>query len=166
MPTSKLFRISIAILFVLGVVMIASPAAAEKWIFHGTSFNTEVQNMDVGDKEGHMLLLTKSQQLYVNETRGDIVTGTSVSTMDINPTAMKMTLQGYGIVADKDGDKIIRTHEGKMVGKNQWAGTFIYTSGTGKFEGITGTGTFTMHSMGQGQPAYIEAEADVEIPAK
>jgi hypothetical protein len=163
---SKLLRISIVILFVLGVVMIASPAAAEKWKWNGTSFTTEVQKMDVGDEEGHVLMISKAQQLYVNETTGAKWTGPSVSTMDINPKSMKMTLRGYGVIVDEDGDKLIRTHEGKIVGKNQWAGTYTYTSGTGKFEGIKGGGTFTMYSMGQGQPAYIEAEADVEIPAK
>jgi len=35
-------------------------------------------------------------------------------------------LSGYGWTADKDGDKIIRTHEGKPVGKGHWKGTFKY----------------------------------------
>ena len=116
MSTSKLFRISIAVLFVLGVVMIASSAAAEKWKWHGTSFTTEVQKMDVGDEEGHVLMIVKSQQLYVLDTTGEKWTGPSVSTMDLNPKAMRMTVQGYGWTVDKDGDKAIRTHEGKMVG--------------------------------------------------
>ena len=166
MSTSKLLRISIAVLFVFGVVIFATPVAAEKWKWHGTSFSTEVQRMDVGDEEGHVLLLSKTQQLYVNESTGERWVGPSVSTMDINPKAKKMTLQGYGVIVNEDGDKLTRTHEGKMVGKNQWAGTYTYTSGTGKFEGIKGGGTFTMYTMGQGKPAYIEAEADVEIPAK
>ena len=58
------------------------------------------------------------------------------------------------------------SHVGKMVGKNQWAGTFTYTKGTGKFEGIKGNGTWNSYSMGQGQPSYMELEAEFEVPAK
>ena len=146
--------------------MIASPAAAEKWKFHGTSFTTEVQKIDVGDVEGHVLMISKGQQLWVNEATGEKWTGTGVNTWDINPKAGKMTFTGYGVTADKDGDKTVRTYEGKMVGENQWGGTWAYTSGTGKLEGIKGSGTFIVYTMGQGQPSYVEAEADVEVPAK
>ena len=146
--------------------MIASPADAEKWKWHGTSFTTEVQKMDVGDEEGHVLTISKSQQLWVNETTGEIWTGTGVNIYDINPKAGKMTFRGYGVTVDKDGDKTVRTYEGKMVGKNQWAGTWAYTSGTGKLEGIKGGGTFIVYTMGQGKPAYVEAEGDVEVPGQ
>jgi hypothetical protein len=166
MNTSKLLRISIAVLFVLGVVMIASPVAAEKFKWHGTSFVTETQTMDVGDDEGHMLMLFKQQQLYVNENTGVKEVSQSVNMMDINPKAKSATVKGYNVISDKDGDQRMTSHVGKMVGKNQWAGTFIYTKGTGKFEGIKGNGTWNSYSMGQGQPSYMELEAEFEVPAK
>ena len=61
MVASKLLKISIAVLLVLGVVMIASPAAAEKVNSTATSFTTEVQKMDVGDAEGHVLMILKQR---------------------------------------------------------------------------------------------------------
>jgi len=166
MPTSRFLRISIAVLLAFSIAFIADQAAAEKWKWHGTNFVTERQTMDVGDEEGHMLIISKAQELYVLENTGDKWSSTSVSTMDINPKTGKMTLHGYGVTLDKDGDKTVRTHEGKMVGKDQWAGTFSYISGTGKFEGIKGKGTWVMYTMGQGHPSYLEVEADVEVPAK
>ena len=166
MPTSKLLRISIAVLLVLGVVILASPVAAEMAKWTGTGFTTDWQQVEVGDQEGHIFGIGKMKNLYIDSNTGVKTVGSSVYTMDLNPKAMKATLQGYGVVTDQDGDKLMTSNEGKMVGKNHWSGTWFYTSGTGKYEGIKGTGKWDSYPMGPGQPSYFEIEGDVEMPAK
>ena len=146
--------------------MIASPVSAEMMKWTGSGFTTDWQQVEVGDQEGHVLGISKMKNIWVNSKTGERSLGYSVNSMDLNPKAMKATLQGYGVTIDKDGDKIMRTHEGKMVGQGHWSGTWVYTSGTGKFEGIKGSGKWDSYPMGQGQPSYMESEGDVEVPAK
>jgi hypothetical protein len=83
--------------------------------------------------------------------------------MDINLKTGQGSLQGYGTVTDKDGDKMIRAHKGKPVGKGHWKGTYVMVKGTGKYEGITGEGTWDTYSLGKGQ-SYVEAEGEYQIP--
>jgi hypothetical protein len=166
MLTSKLLRITMVVLFVLGVVIFASSVSAEMMKWTGTSFPTDWQPVEVGDQEGHVMGISKMKYLWVNSKTGERALGSSVNMMDINPKAMKATLQGYGDTIDKDGDKIMRSHEGKMVGPGHWSGTWVYTSGTGKYEGIKGSGKWDSYPMGPGEPSYLETEGDVEMPAK
>ena len=84
--------------------------------------------------------------------------------MDINPAMNQFSLKGWGWSVDKDGDKIIRAHEGKPVGKDHWKGTWVYVRGTGKYEGIKGSGIWDSYPMGQGQPSLLEVEGEVEMP--
>ena len=164
MSISKIVAVSTVVLFIFGFVMIDSAVAGEKMKSHGTSFNTEMKQIEVGDEEGHVMIITKSKALYINDITGEKGVGTSVNTLDINPMAKQFSLRGCGWMVDKDGDKIMREHEGKPVGKDHWKGTWTYVKGTGKFEGIKGSGTWDSYSMGQGQPSYMEVEGEVEMP--
>jgi hypothetical protein len=60
----------------------------------------------------------------------------------------------------------MRVHEGKPAGKGHWKGTYYFTKGTGKFEGIKGGGTWDSYSMGQGHPSFLEIVGEQEIPKK
>jgi hypothetical protein len=86
--------------------------------------------------------------------------------MDVNVKTGQGTLQGYGIDTFPNGDKVTGTHEGKIVGKGHWKGTWTYVKGTGKHEGIKGAGTWDSYPMGQGQPSYMEVEGEVEVPTQ
>lgn len=156
MSWSKIFALTTAILFVFCMAMIDGAVAGEKLKWHGTSTTIEMKQMEVGDEEGHVMAITKAKQLYINEATGERTTGISVNTMDINPKMKQVSLTGSGWTVDKDGDKIMRTHEGKPVGKGHWKGTWTYIKGTGKYEGIKGTGTWESFSMAQDQPSYLE----------
>lgn len=163
MSISKIVAISTVILFVFGFVMIDSAVAGEKIKWQGTSLATETKQIEIGDEEGHLLMLVKQKQLYILPD-GTKLAGDSVSTMDINPKMKQFSLTGYGWTVDKDGDKMMRTHEGKPAGKDHWKGTWTYTGGTGKYEGIKGGGTWDSYSMGEGQPSYLDIGGEMEIP--
>ena len=159
----KGFAITAAILLVLGFVMIDSAVAGEKIKWQGTTLTTETKQLEVGDVEGHVLMLTKSKQLYILPD-GTKLVGNSINTMDINPKIKQFSVKGYGWAVDKDGDKMMRTHEGKPAGKDHWKGTWTFTGGTGKYEGLKGGGTFDQYVIGQGQPSYLDVEGEWEIP--
>ena len=154
-----------AVIFVFGMAIIADEAAAEKTKWHGTSLTIETKQIEVGDEEGHVMIITKSKQLYFNDAKhDDRRVGIAVNTMDINPKMKQMSLRGCGWNVDSDGDKIMRTHEGKPVGKGHWKGTWTYVKGTGKYDGIKGSGTWESFSIVQDQPSYLEILGDVEYP--
>jgi hypothetical protein len=164
MSWSRIIAVTTMILFVFGFVMIDSAVAGEKSKWKGTNFTTETKSIEVGDEEGHVLVLTKQKSLYVKDITGEKRTGISVNTMDINPKMKQFSLRGYGVNVDKDGDKIFRVHEGKPVGKDHWKGTFTYVRGTGKYEGVKGSGIWDSYSMGEGQPSYMEVDGEIEMP--
>ncbi len=163
MLRSKIFRVLILFLFVLVVAMIDGAVAAEKVKYHGTGVTTKWQQMEVGDEEGHVLALSESKNIWINEITGEKTAGISRNTMDINLKTGQGTLRGYGLGTDPDGDKIFRMHEGKPVGKGHWKGTWSYFKGTGKYEGIKGGGTWDTYSLAP-QMSSIEVEGEVDIP--
>ena len=152
MSWSRIVAISAVLLFVFGFGMTDSAVAGEKVSWHGTSFTTDWKQIEVGDEDGHILAVYSQKQLYVNNKTGEKTVSTTVNTMDINMKTGQGSVRGYGWNVDKDGDKIIRTHEGKPVGKGHWRGTYKWIRGTGKYEGIKGSGTWNVYQMGQGEP--------------
>jgi hypothetical protein len=110
-----------------------------------------------------VLILSKAKQLYILPDVTKLVAD-SVSTMDINPKIKQLSLTGYGWVVDKDGDKMMRKHEGRPVGKDHWKGTWSFTNGTGKYEGLKGGGTWDMYATQQEQPSFLDVKGEMEIP--
>jgi hypothetical protein len=162
----KIFSVISALLFVFGIAMIDRAMAGEKVKFHGVSFATDVKQVEVGDEEGHVLLILENKQLFINEKTGERFVATSKNLADINPKTRQGTMKGYGVETFPNGDKVIRMHEGKLVGKGHWKGTWRVLKGTGTREGQKGAGTFDAYSMGPGQPSYIESEGELELPGK
>ena len=64
MSWSKMVAVSAVVLFVFGIVMFDSAVAGEKVKWSATSTTTEIKKIEVGDVEGHVMLLTKLKQLY------------------------------------------------------------------------------------------------------
>ncbi len=81
---SKLFNVLTVVLFLCGITMLNCAVAGEKIKWQGTTLTTETKQIEVGDEEGHVLMLSKSKQLYILPD-GTKLVGDSVSTMDINP---------------------------------------------------------------------------------
>ena len=82
---------------------------------------------------------------------------------DINPKTGEMFGHGYGVETDKDGDKTISAWEGKPIAEGQWKGTWTFKKGTGKYEGVKGSGTWTSYNLAP-QQSYVEVEGVMETP--
>ena len=162
MLRSKLFTVSTVVLFVFGIAIIDSAVAGEKVKLHGTSVTTKSHQMKVGDAEGHVIILSEVKQVYFNEKTGEKSTRIGTYIMDINLKTGKGTLKGYGVMTSPNGDKRSTIAEGKPVGKGHWKGTYTYTGGTGKLEGIKGGGTWDSYSLAPGI-SYIEVEGEMEV---
>src|SRR5215467_1183907 len=108
----------------------------------------QFQKIDVGDKPGHAFAIsqgkctwTKPISIGGTQTKDDVGT----DSLEINEAGAKV--QGYVVGTLANGDKIYVRIAGKDTYKDgkplSTAGTWSFTSGTGKAEGITGGGTFT-----------------------
>lgn len=105
----------------------------------------------------------EGKQVFIYETTGEKMVTIAKNTMDLNPKAGQITVQGYGVTTDPNGDKLIRKHEGKAIGKGHMKGTWSWVKGTGKYEGTTGGGTWESWSLAP-QIGYYEVEGDMVIP--
>jgi len=163
---SKLVILTTVIVFIFGFIVLDFAAAGEKHQIksHGASYTTTVNQIEVGDEEGHIILIFENQAIYFNEISGEKFADRGVGFMDINPNKpAEIYMTGHGIHTDKDGDKMIRSFKGKPVSKGQWKGVYTITGGTGKFEGVSGGGTFNSYMLTPKQN-YVEVEGEIEMP--
>ena len=165
MSQFKLCAVLAIVPFLFGIATIDVAVAGEKFKGYGASTTVKWEQIEVGDKEGHVIALSKSKQIYINEITGEKSASISIGLMDFNIKTGMGSGHGYGITTTRDGDKQIRSWEGKSVEKGHMKGTYSYIMGTGKYEGIKGGGTWDAYSLAPGQ-SYIEVEGESEIPEK
>lgn len=107
--------------------------------------------IDVGDMEGHMILLSEFEGVNVSTGEHKFMDGAQDFGMTF-ADLVKGTgpYQGYGKFSLK-GDTVFWKHEGKSITTlsdegqpfTTYEGTFTYTKGTGKYQNIDGSGTYT-----------------------
>jgi hypothetical protein len=165
MSWSKIFTVITVVLIIFGIATINNAVAGEKYKWHGTSIGVKWEQIEVGDEEGHVIGISESKQIYINETTGEKTTSVSIGLMDINPKKGQASGHGYGVTFYKDGAKSFRSWEGKAVGKGHWHGVWSAIKGTGKYEGIKGGGTWDQYSLAP-QHSYMEVEGELEMPAQ
>jgi len=165
MSWSKIFAMTAVIVFVFGIVTIDCAVAGEKQKIkaHGAQFTVKSHQIEVGDDEGHVIVIWENNTIYFSEITGTKSAQKGYGFADINPKTGEFFGQGYGVETDKDGDKEVTTWEGKPVAEKQWKGTWKYKKGTGKFEGVKGGGTWTSYELAP-QQSYIEVEGEMETP--
>jgi hypothetical protein len=144
MPIRKSMGILVGVVvlssFVLGPVIQAGAEETLKFKFY--SYTTKNECAPVGDLEGHMLCLLTKWAFCILEN-GEIATELAVITND--------TIKGSGSAiqyrtmtfADRSTIivKAVTTVEGTAAGKTAAKTTREIIKGTGRFEGIKGTGT-------------------------
>ncbi len=105
---------------------------------------TKAEFVKVGDVKGHIIGIA-ARRGSANFENGEYATTTAKSTFD--STNGNGTHQGYALYKFEDGSTYVTkfqgTHKATEGGKVAYEGTFEYVSGTGRFEGIKGGGTFT-----------------------
>ena len=163
MSWSKIISATAIITFIFGITTIDCAVAGEKMKYHGTGVSSNWQQIEVGDEKGHVLVMFEAKQIFINETTGEKIVSVSKNTMDLNPKAGKITVKGYGVTIDPNGDQLIRKQEGKAVGKGHMKGTWSYIKATGKYEGYKGGGTWESWSLAP-QISYYEVNSEEDRP--
>ena len=158
---SKLFNVFTIFLFISVVAMLDCAVAGEKTKWHGTGITTNFQQIEVGDDKGHVLAISEAKQVFINDETGEKMVSISKNTIDLNPKVGQVTVKGYGVTTDPNGDKLIRAQEGKAIGKGHMKGTFTYVKGTGKYKDVAGGGTWESWSLAP-QVSYYEVVGDLD----
>ncbi len=133
--------LSFVLLFAFGPIV--TKAGAETMNCKLVSMIEKVEMVKVGDIEGVFIGVMDRKGLSVFEN-GDIATTTCRGTFDT-----KKGFQGYSALTFEDGSTIVVAWKGptsRVPPGGKFGGysfTFEYAKGTGRFEGIKGSGTFT-----------------------
>ena len=165
MKGNRICAITVAILIVFTFGTANVTMAGEKVKSTATSINTKWHHIDVGDEEGHMIAVYENKQVWVDDNTGEITTAISRGMMDFNTKTGEGTLTGYSEITDQNGDKWFSRYEGKRVGKGLTKGTYTYTGGTGKHQGLTGGGTWESQSLARGISKVV-AEGEKNYPSQ
>jgi hypothetical protein len=148
---SRLLLITLASIFAFGVT---TASAKDKVKVKSKKFIvvTKYEIKEVGDTEGHILLQYEATDIssdgrFITYKRGqsDYIKGNGPH-------------KGYNEVVDREGGTFFNKFEGMTTTKKSpegkpiktVKGTYTYTKGTGKYEGIQGGGTYKGMMIGKG----------------
>jgi hypothetical protein len=133
--------VALAVLAVLGTLSLARAETAKgRSVYHFV----KIERIEVGDVPGHVIGVAEHRGLMSLDT-GEVATHISRLTLDY--TNGSGTFQGYNSVSFDDGSTKIFKAQGRTTaqtgGVSTFEATYTYLKGTGRFEGIQGTGSFT-----------------------
>ena len=157
MSRFKLIAFVTLITLAFGVVLISDAVAGEKFKIRTVKQSVKWEQIEVGDQEGHIIAMNEAKGISTNMEGKWFADGWVqhyAALYDLNPKAGVIVVHGYEQRTALDGDKVCYRFEGKQIRKDYWEGTYIILSGTGKFEGIRGEGTWTVHVVAPGRVVF------------
>jgi hypothetical protein len=170
MSKSKIIGMMTLIAFAMGIFLVGDALAGEKFKGRTVWYCTKWEQIGVPGKEKHLLAVNEAKGISINTEGKAFAEGAverSVGVFDIDIKTETGSSQGYQESTDRDGDKIYYRWEAKRVRGKLWAavweGKFTILSGTGKYEGIKGEGTFSYYNPAPMQ-SNAEWEMEVELP--
>ena len=160
-------RIKTAFVFLAAVAVAATAAAQTKTSGTATCKQDPLTPVAVGDGPGHALAVSKAQCTWSKfEIAGQqSKEGVSVAMEDINGETM--TSNGYHTATLANGDKTVARYQGTSTAKDgkllTGGGTWTYASGTGKFKGIKGKGTYKATPNADGTVTF-QVDGEYTLP--
>ena len=140
----------------------ATQVGAETAKFMVSSYITGLEQVQVAGTEGHYIGIASRRGLTFFEN-GEVMTYEGWETYDLDDNKGKSFSQGYGVYRLMDGTKYVIKYEcvgtATQDGKTWlYEGTCEYITGTGRFEGITGNGSYS----GKGVAFYSEEKRIID----
>ena len=148
---SRLLLITLASIFVFGVTT-ASAQDKVKVKFTKYLVVTKYESTEVGDTEDHLLLQYEAKDISSDGRFITYKTAQADYIKEVGPH------KGYNKVVDREGGTYFSKFEGMSTFKKSSEGkpikivkgTYTYTKGTGKYEGIQGGGIYSGMMIGEG----------------
>ena len=162
---SKLTRLGACIILAIALWLPAVAAPAVELVMKGTNVQSkaETQWMQIGGNKEHGIGTYHSDGITFLDN-GGIATFTDQGTYEWRDGTGKH--RGYVIKTYPDGSTTMDRYQGTDKSKGDLVvseGTFTFDSGTGKFEGIKGKGTYKGTRYGNGM-SITDYEAKVTVP--
>ncbi|MDH7499053.1 MAG: hypothetical protein QHH30_01545 [candidate division NC10 bacterium] len=153
--------IAVIVLFV-GVAVVSDALAGEKGrvAVRDVFFSTNYVSAKVPDAEGHAVHFIEAKGMSFSEKWGAcllVMVAAQDYTKGVGP------YHGYIHYTYHDASTITIKIEGEGRPGQRGEGTWSYTKGTGKFEGIQGGGTREYWVLGPGQ-WYVDAKGEYTLP--
>ena len=132
----------------------------------------KVNTIEVGDVPGHIVAVGETAGVCSCDD-GSIATSSAKWMSDMTKGNGKSI--SYGVLTFEDGSTLWTKEENTVTaspdGKTgRWEATFEYIKGTGRFEGVQGSGSYTgkrLASMpGVGAQFYVDYTATYTLPSK
>jgi hypothetical protein len=155
-----------AILAATMAACLAPPAAAEEsgqWHGKGVIVITSTNRVKVDDSANHTIATT--------EWDGAIFNGEGKAFLDKAHYQVAGQVDsagargGYKTFSEGDGSKVFAKFTNTEAKPPEFRGTFVFTGGTGKYEGITGNGTFHL-MMVSDKAGWDELAGEYKIPTQ
>lgn len=172
MATIRKGRTTVKVLGLLGILLIAalvlagaSPVMAktEKVTYRNVNQMTKIHVIKVGDVPGHIIAVFERRGLGLFDGEVAVYHGTQM----LDSTKGKGTLQGYIMYTFEDGSTMVSKVEGNVTPlkdkRISSKGTFTYIGGTGRFEGIKGSGTWSARSYTPNTKDETKSDVIVDI---
>ena len=143
MATKKSMMVLLGVLVISSFVLGSSiQAGAETLKFKIYGYETKGESVPVDDVEGHILIVSTRRAFCILEN-GEVATQSTVMFSDfIKQSGLTIS---YQTITFADGSTIITKTQGSVggtvAGLSTTGGTREIIKGTGRFEGIKGTGT-------------------------
>ncbi|HEX6840747.1 MAG TPA: hypothetical protein VF113_04435 [Stellaceae bacterium] len=164
MSKRRLLAAALGSAAVAAAIAASPPAVAEEtghWEGKGVLVVSSRTMLKVEDSANHSVSLT--------EWDGAIFNGQGKSFLDkaryqvVAPVDTAGARGGYKTFSERDGSKVFAKFIGTEAKPPEFRGTFEFTGGTGKYEGITGNGTFHL-VMVSDKAAWDELVGDYKLP--
>jgi len=134
-----------------------------QFVWHSTKW----ESIEVGDVPGHILGVAEFKGLAFFED-GEVATASEVSIFD--QTNGRGRIEGYVLFTFGDGATQVIAIQGNdgaaQEGKKAFEGSYSYTRGSGRFEGLKGGGTFTGKYYDDVKSGYDNFTGSYRLPAR
>ncbi len=156
----------------LAALVVAPPAGAETAKGRSVYHFVKIERVEVGDVPGHVVGLAEHRGLMSLET-GEVATHIGRLTFDY--TNGSGAFHGNNLLTFEDGSSKIFKAQGKTTaqpsGVSKFEASYAYVKGTGRFEGIEGTGSFTGKRIaplipGASAECYLDFTETYTLPSR
>jgi hypothetical protein len=140
------------------------PAVAEEagqWHGKGVLVIIDKTSVKVEDRPNHTVAITEYDGVIYNEDGKPFLDKARYQVVTLNDTAVSRG--GYKTFTAADGSKAFAKYSLTESNPPEYRGTFEFTGGTGKYEGITGNGTFHITYVTD-RVGYDELSGEYRIP--
>ena len=130
-----------------GVSITAWGAESGKWRGRAVLVTISEKGSEVGDKKDHKVWLTEYDGLVFTEVGGDFLANARYQVTDLTDSGGDMASGGYKTFTMSDDSKVFAQYKLKERNPPVFKGEWKFISGTGRYQGITGNGTYEVHSV-------------------